>query len=439
MGVVPARAGAGPPLPPPLAADHPRSHKPPPCSHLLADPHAAPEDAPGIPLAAAAVLKESFVRRTTTLVAARASPGGGATKLLLRLQDGLEVESVIMEYDTTADGGARGGLRRTLCVSSQAGCAMGCTFCATGTMGELGSLYAAEILEQADWAAAAVADAEAAAAAPPAPRPPATPGRRPARPSTFAIRNVVFMGMGEPLNNYEAVVAAVAGLTDSRRFGLRRSAVTVSTVGVVPRLRTMAADMPGVSLALSLHAPDQATRARIVPSARAYPLPRLMDAVARYQAASGRRVFVEYVLLAGVNDAVAQAEALGELLKGRDVVVNLIPWNPVPPPPVAAAGSERDAPPSVEPPELFAAPGAAAVDAFAAAVRAAGLPATVRKELGQDVAAACGQLALTATRGVGKGGRAAEARDIEDAAPAPAGFFRSLLPASLFGGGRPVI
>jgi adenine C2-methylase RlmN of 23S rRNA A2503 and tRNA A37 len=262
------------------------------------------------------VLRDSFVRRTTTLVAARASPGGGATKLLLRLQDGLEVESVIMEYDTTADGGARGGLRRTLCVSSQAGCAMGCTFCATGTMGELGSLFACEILEQADWAAAAVADAARAATA----LTPATPPPPSRRPSAFAIRNVVFMGMGEPLNNYDAVVAAVRGLTDSRRFGLRRSAVTVSTVGVVPRLRTLAADMPGVSLALSLHAPDQETRLRIVPSAKAYPLPRLMDAVARYQASSGRRVFVEYVLLAGVNDAVAQADAPALPLWGADAL-----------------------------------------------------------------------------------------------------------------------
>ena len=378
------------------------------------------------------MLRDSFVRRTTTLVAARASPGGGATKLLLRLQDGLEVESVIMEYDTTADGGARGGLRRTLCVSSQAGCAMGCTFCATGTMGELGSLFACEILEQADWAAAAVADAARAATA----LTPATPPPPSRRPSAFAIRNVVFMGMGEPLNNYDAVVAAVRGLTDSRRFGLRRSAVTVSTVGVVPRLRTLAADMPGVSLALSLHAPDQETRLRIVPSAKAYPLPRLMDAVARYQASSGRRVFVEYVLLAGVNDAVAQADALAELLRGRDVVVNLIPWNPVPPAPVKGGGERgQDAASAVEPPELFAAPAAAAVDAFAAALRAAGLPATVRKELGHDVAAACGQLALTAkVEGPGRGGGAA--RDIEDAVAAPPrSGLRALLPAALFGRG----
>ena len=219
-----------------------------------------------------------------------------------------------------------GGKRATLCVSSQVGCAMGCTFCATGTMGKLRSLSAAEILEQADFALAVLQSSSS-------PSPSGSNGSSASPPSSpssgWRLRNVVMMGMGEPLDAYPAVVAAVRTLTSSARFGLRRSAVTVSTVGVVPRIRTLARDLPGISLALSLHAPTQELRQRIVPSARAWPLAKLLAAVDDYQRESGQRVFVEYVLLRGVNDSVGCGLLLGELLAGRDVVVNLIPWNPV--------------------------------------------------------------------------------------------------------------
>ena len=209
------------------------------------------------------------------------------------------------------------------------------------------------------------------------------------------IRNVVFMGMGEPLNNYGAVLTAARAMTDSKRFGLRAGGVTISTVGIIPRIRSLATDLPRVSLALSLHAPTQPLRARIVPSARAYPLDRLMVAVAGYQKTTKRRVFVEYVLLAGVNDAPSHAAELAALLAGRDVVVNVIPWNPFPPDNGKEGGGGGVAPTDApEPPELFAAPDTAAVGAFVDVLRAAGLPATVRQEKGQDVAAACGQLAL---------------------------------------------
>ena len=423
--------GRGPP--PPRCLTPPSS----PCSHLLRHPHAHPADTPGLPLAAAAAVRSGFTRRTSALAAARASADGGATKLLLRLHDGLEVESVIMTYDSrkaagrerAAGGGeaaAAGGVRRTLCVSSQAGCAMACTFCATGAMGHLGDLTAAEIVEQLDWAGAVAADADAGAAAAAARAGDAPPPTVLASGRRTPIRNVVFMGMGEPLNNYDAVVAAARAMTDGARFGLRAGGVTISTVGVVPRLASLAADLPRVSLALSLHAPNQAIRARIVPSARAWPLDRLLRAVGRYQAATRRRVFVEYVLLAGVNDAPAHAAELASLLEGRDVVVNVIPWNPVPPPPITPVDDKHGASsPPPPPPELFAAPSPAALDAFVAVLRGRGVPVTVRQEKGQDVAAACGQLAL-ASAGVQTSGPTTSAPpsaspppDVEDLVPPP--------------------
>lgn len=217
-----------------------------------------------------------------------------------------------------------------------------------------------------------------------------------ARARGLAPRNVVFMGMGEPLNNYAAVRAAVRLMTHPQAFALRRAAVTVSTVGVVPRIRELAADLPGVSLALSLHAPTQALRQSIVPSAKAYKLDKLLAAIADYQAATRQRVFVEYVLLGpGVNCLPEHARALGALLAGRDVLVNLIPWNPVLSPGVA-----------------FASPPAGATAEFQRILREEhGLPATVRKEKGQDVAAACGQLALAAG---GRCGGGAGGGDVED-------------------------
>eukprot|EP00884_Botryococcus_braunii_P021041 jgi/Botrbrau1/7620/Bobra.0159s0069.1 len=267
----------------------------------------------------------------------------------MRLQDGLKIEAVIMRYDPSPSAGP-GEYRKTLCVSSQVGCQMGCTFCATGTMGLLGNLTAGEILEQLVVA-------------------------RKLEP----IRNVVFMGMGEPLSNYEAVRAAVLAMTNPERFGLGRAHVTVSTVGVVPRIRQLAADLPGVSLALSLHAPDQSLRARLVPSARAYPLDRIMSAVRDYQATSRQKIFLEYVLLAGVNDGPEQAHALGQLAQSLpQAMVNLIPWNPVHSP-----GLDWGAPT----PSATAQFQSILADTYRIAC-------TVRQEKGQDISGACGQLVV---------------------------------------------
>ncbi|KFM24282.1 Dual-specificity RNA methyltransferase RlmN 1 [Auxenochlorella protothecoides] len=292
-------------------------HLPPLYRHLLRHPDASWSDVPDLPRAAVDLLTRDFAAHTTTLVHAQTSGGGDATKLLVRLQDGLQVEAVIMH---------------------EVGCAMACTFCATGTMGLSADLTAGEIVEQLVHA------------------------RR-----QHPIRNVVFMGMGEPLNNYVAVRAAILTMVDPASFALRRSAVTLSTVGVAPRIRQLAADLPGVSLALSLHAPTQELRAAIVPSARAYPLDRLMAAVAEYQAASGQRVFVEYVLLGEANCRAEHAHALGALLSGRNVVVNLIPWNPI-----------------LSPAMDFRGPAPGQAVEFAVVLREQyGLPTTIRQEKGQ--------------------------------------------------------
>lgn len=359
--------------------------------YLAKDPDAAWEDVPNLPKAAVQLLHEQFAQLTSSVVQCQSSSGGDTTKLLLRLQNSMEVEAVIMHYDTTASAREQdddassvpddvastsgrshssGHQRATLCVSSQVGCVMGCTFCATGTMGIKGDLTTGEILEQLVHAQRV------------------TP-----------IRNVVFMGMGEPLNNYTQVSSAVQMMVDPQIFALRRSAVTVSTVGVIPRILQMIDDLPGVSLALSLHAPTQDLRKTIVPSAKAYPLDKLMAAIDRYQMQTRQKVFVEYVMLAHVNDSEEQAQQLGSLLQGRAVVLNLIPWNPVYSP-------EFD----------FQAPGHQRTDAFQKIVRQYGVHCTVRQEKGQDISGACGQLVIE--QNVNKGCSNYGNKDMEDLAPA---------------------
>jgi adenine C2-methylase RlmN of 23S rRNA A2503 and tRNA A37 len=212
------------------------------------------------------------------------------------------------------------------------------------------------------------------------------------------------MGMGEPLNNYGAVVHAIALLVaPSRRggFGLAPGHITVSTVGIIPRLRTLAADAPGVRLALSLHAPSQAEREALVPSASTFPLTRLLDAATAHAAAPGGSApLIEYVLLRGVNDSARHADALGALLSGRGWSVNLIPFNRVP-------GAPYDPPAPSD------------VVAFQAALRTAhGINTTVRRTMGADIAGACGQL-LVASQGGGKAGGGGEA-DCAPATPRPA-------------------
>jgi 23S rRNA (adenine2503-C2)-methyltransferase len=268
------------------------------------------------------------------------SSDGQTTKGLFRLHDGREVEAVLMEHR---------GDRTTICISSQAGCAFACAFCSTGQAGFSRNLTAGEIFDQA-WFFA-----------------------RRLRTRSKRITNVVFMGMGEPFHNYDAVMEAVALINDPAGFGLGHRHITISTVGLVDKIDRFAGEHLQVNLAISLHAPTDELRSSFMPINRRFPLSELMGACERYVAATHRKVFFEYVMLAGVNDDRANAQALAKLMRGHLYHVNLIPYNATP-----------DAP-FVSTPE-------AKIWEFAAILDAAGVPVTVRQNMGRDIAAACGQL-----------------------------------------------
>jgi len=295
---------------------------------------------------------------TTKIAHTEVSSDGNTVKLIVELQDGYQVESVIMRHKDRKTGRHT---RATLCVSSQVGCKMGCKFCATGTLGELGNLTSGEILEQLVHAN---------------------------RINDTTIRNVVFMGMGEPLNNYDNVTEAVRFMVNVRGFALAASRVTVSTVGIVPRMEQLVADLPQVSMALSLHAPTQEMRADIVPAAKGWKMERLMAALDEHTRLTGRAALIQYILLAGLNDTPLAGQQLAKLLKGRKVKLNLIPYNPN-----FAVGIME-----------FNAPTEDGIARFVKQMRAAGVFTTVRKEMGQDVSGACGQLALTVKKKAEAGG-----------------------------------
>lgn len=272
--------------------------------------------------------------------------GDGLTrKSLLRLGDGELVEAVLMLYDPRSD--SRG--RATACLSTQAGCAMGCVFCATGQAGFRRNLTAGEITAQAVALARRLRHDE---------------GRR--------LTNVVFMGMGEPLANYDETLKAIRTLNAADGFGIAARHITISTVGMAPGIRKLARERLQIGLAISLHAPADALRQRLIPTQRR-PLSELLAAAREYVAVTGRRVTFEYVVLAGVNDSVEDARRLGRLLRGLLCHVNLIPVNPT------AEGA-------------FGRPTRSRVLAFQRTVEALGVPCTVRVEKGVEIAAACGQL-----------------------------------------------
>jgi 23S rRNA (adenine2503-C2)-methyltransferase len=274
-----------------------------------------------------------------TEAAASTSDGGDTTKWLWRLHDGALVETVLMHYPD----------RSTVCVSTQAGCAMGCGFCATGQAGFERNLTAGEIVEQVVNAAIAA---------------------RPRR-----LGNVVFMGMGEPLANYDRVWTAVRRLHDD--IGISARHLTLSTVGIVPGIRRLAAEDLPVNLAVSLHAANDALRDELVPINRRYPLATLVDACESYLAAKGRRLSLEWALIDGVNDRDDDAVELAAIARRLRAHVNLIPLNPT---------AEYDTPGS--PP--------ARVRAFRDLLRRLGANATVRQNRGTSIDAACGQLRATA-------------------------------------------
>ncbi len=306
-------------------------------------------DCTDLPQASREPLREALLPTLMTPVRTLAADAGTTRKTLWRLFDGALVESVLMRYPD----------RATVCVSSQAGCGMNCPFCATGQAGLTRNLSTAEIVEQVLAGAREMARGEV----------PGGPGR---------VSNVVFMGMGEPMANYRAVLAAVRRLTDPAPAGLGLSQrnVTVSTVGLVPRMRALAEEGLAVTLALSLHAPDDELRHELVPVNQRWSVSEVLDAAWYYTERTGRRVSIEYALIRDVNDQRWRADLLGRLLKGHLVHVNLIPLNPTP-------GSRWTASrPSDE-------------RAFVAALEAHGIAVTVRDTRGREIDGACGQLAAT--------------------------------------------
>lgn len=315
---------------------------------------------------------------------------GLTRKALFRLPGGALVESVLMIYPD----------RATVCVSTQAGCAMGCVFCATGTLGLLRNLSPGEMVAQVVWAAREMRRFAAGRQPAQTTRPPEddawwTPDDLesdaptiPEASSASRLTNIVFMGMGEPFANYDRWWRAVEIIHDPRGLNMGARSMTVSTVGLVPGIRRLATEALPINLAISLHAPDDDLRSAMMPVNRRYPLAALIDATRDYLAATGRRVSFEYVLLQGKNDEPEHAAQLAALLRGEAgpaglplhlVHVNLIPWNPVPGMPLGRSERRR-------------------VLTFQRILRERGIACTVRVERGVAIAAACGQLAGGVTR-----------------------------------------
>ncbi len=280
-------------------------------------------------------------------------------KLLFRLADGELIETVLMRYE--ADGHRKA--RKTVCVSTQAGCALGCTFCATGQQGFRRQLSVGEIVEQVmemERLARAEDDAEIAA------------GER-SRGERQGVTNVVFMGMGEPLANYDNTLAAVRVLNDDAGLHIGARHITLSTVGLPPQIRLLAGEDLQINLAVSLHAPDDRTRSETMPINERYPIAQLLDACRDFISSTNRRIFFEYVLLNGQNDSPGHAAKLGRLLQGMMCHVNLIPVNPTGSGPYDRPARDNAA-------------------EFQRVLSGHGVPSTLRVEKGIDINAGCGQL-----------------------------------------------
>ena len=319
--------------------------------HFFARYTDSPDDMTDLPAALRSGLAGSLLPQLLTSEKTQSCDDGATRKWLWRLFDGALVESVLMKYPD----------RVTMCVSSQAGCGMGCPFCATGQAGLTRNLSTAEIVSQV------VAGSRVAAA------------------SGGRVSNIVFMGMGEPLANYKNVVAAVRRLSAPvpEGLGISQWSITVSTVGLVPAIEKLAGEGLTARLALSLHAPDDSLRDELVPVNRRWKVEEALSAAWDYAAASGRRVSIEYALIRDINDQPGRADLLGSLLAGHLAHVNLIPLNPTP-------GSKWTASrPGVQ-------------EEFVERVAAHGVPVTVRDTRGREIDGACGQLAATVTgRSVG--------------------------------------
>jgi 23S rRNA (adenine2503-C2)-methyltransferase len=312
---------------------------------LYRDLAASPDEITTIPKALRQRLASEFRFGSLAPQIEARSTDGQTRKVLFELPDQRQIESVLMGY----------AARRTACISTQAGCAMGCVFCATGQMGFRRHLTAGEIAEQVLWFS------------------------RELRAQDDRLTHVVVMGMGEPFHNYDATMAAIDLLNDPEglNFGARR--ITVSTVGLVPGIERFAAEKRQVNLAVSLHAATDELRAEMLPINKKYPLAALFTAVREYFAATRRRVTFEWALIQGKNDTPAQARALAALAKGLPCHVNVIPLNPTRDYAGQAATRERAA-------------------AFKVALEGHGIPCTIRVRRGIDINAGCGQLAIEEAR-----------------------------------------
>ena len=321
----------------------------------------APEEMTDLPAAERSALVSAMLPTLLTPVRHLVADEGRTVKSVWRLHDGALVESVLMRYPG----------RVTICISSQAGCGMNCPFCATGQGGLTRNLSTAEIVEQVMAAARMLRRGD-------------VPGGDPEeRERPLRVSNVVFMGMGEALANYSRAIGAIRRLTDPTPGGLGLSArgLVMSTVGLVPAIDRLAAEGIPVTLALSLHAPDDELRDELVPINTRWTVGEALDAAYRYFEATGRRVSIEYALIRDINDQAWRADLLGDLLTARGkgwVHVNPIPLNPTP-------GSKWTASrPGVE-------------QQFVERLRAHGIPTTVRDTRGRDIDGACGQLAAQTT------------------------------------------
>ena len=298
-----------------------------------------------LPTSTRRLLETSYTFSSVTPHLKRVADRGQTAKYLFKLRDGKTIETVVMHYDATQ----RSRARTTICVSSQVGCPIGCSFCATGQSGFDRNLSEAEIVDQFLMASRDLGE-----------------GQR-------SLTNVVFMGMGEPMNNYVAVVGAIRrwARADTLNFIPRR--VTVSTIGLVPFIERLTAEGLPVNLAISLHAPDDELRSRMIPVNRKYPIAAITGAARAHAERTGRRISYEYVLLQGVNDSVEQANRLAKIVNHGLSHVNLIPMNPIEGSPLAPPSKSR-------------------AQAFQAVLQTAGISTTIRATRGLDIDAACGQL-----------------------------------------------
>jgi 23S rRNA (adenine2503-C2)-methyltransferase len=292
-----------------------------------------------LPLSLRQQLDAIFTLNTSTIVSSQHSVDGQTTKVLFRLQDNQLVETVLMKYKK----------RRTLCISTQAGCAMGCVFCATGQMGFFRNLSISEIVSQVLHFA------------------------RQLHRNNQHVTNIVIMGMGEPLHNYDNTLAAVDRLTDKDGFNLGARKITISTVGLVPAIRRYADEQRQTALAVSLHAATDEERNKLIPLNKKWSIAEIMEACRYYISRTNRRITFEWALINEENDTLEQAQALGRLLRGMLCHVNLIPLNPTEGYGGDPSGTDR-------------------VITFQGELERYGVSSTVRVRRGIDIQAGCGQL-----------------------------------------------